>query len=52
MAVAAWAANTAIALGVIRRSTALNNNGLFLNVQLLVQQQLYNQIGLKMLAIQ
>ncbi len=29
MAVSAWTANTAIALGVIRRSTAINNNGLF-----------------------
>ena len=29
MAVASWTQNTAIALGVIRRATAINNNGLF-----------------------
>ena len=29
MAVTAWTQNTAVALGVIRRSTAVNNNGLF-----------------------
>ena len=46
MAVIAWTQNTAISLNAIRRATYSNNDGLFLNVQLQVQLQQHNQIGL------